>query len=81
MLGFTLLHLDPSRIELLRARSGTTFSFPVSGGKLADKYVVASDLSEKCPSQINIDDPTAVEKLAALARIAAGLHLPTAASY
>jgi hypothetical protein len=39
--------------------SGTTFSFPISDGKLTDKYVVAPDLSESYPSPINIDDHAA----------------------
>jgi hypothetical protein len=41
--------------------SGTTFSFPLSDGKLTDKYVVAPDLSESYPSPINIDDHAAVK--------------------
>jgi hypothetical protein len=80
MLGFIVLHYDPSRIEVLHARSGATFTFPVSDGKLTDKYAVAPDPSQSYPSRINIDDHAAVEKLAALARMAAGLHLPTTPS-
>jgi hypothetical protein len=77
MLGFSLLHRDASRIDLVHARSGTTFSFPLTDGKLTDKYTAVEDLSENFPSRMNIDDHAAVEKLAALARMAAGLHLPT----
>jgi hypothetical protein len=77
MLGFSLLHRDASRIELLHAQSGTTFSFPLADGKLSDKYTATDDLSENYPSRLNIDDHAAVEKLAAVARMAASLHLPT----
>jgi hypothetical protein len=80
MLGFNLLYSDASRIELLHARSGITFTFRVSDGKLSDKYTVAPNLSENYPARINIDDRAAVEKLAAVARMAAGLHLPAVPS-
>jgi hypothetical protein len=78
MLGFSLLHRDASRIELLHARSGTTFTFPLADGKPTDKYTVGRDLSENYPHPINTDNHAAVERLAAVARVAAGLHLPTA---
>jgi hypothetical protein len=77
MLGFSVLHRDASGIELLHARSGTTFTFALSDGKLTDKFTAATDSSGNYPCSINVEDHTAIEKLAAVARIAAGLHLPT----
>jgi hypothetical protein len=41
---------------------------------------VTPDLSESYPSPISIDDHAAVENLTAVARMAAGLHLPTGPS-
>jgi hypothetical protein len=63
-----LLKTVPSDGPRVRPRSGTTFTFPVSDGKLTDKYAVAPDLSENYPSPINIDDHAALENLAAVAR-------------
>jgi hypothetical protein len=76
MLGFSLLSRDASKVELLHARSGIRFVFTVSDGTLTDKYTVVSDLSQRYPSRVNVDDQTAIEKLAAVARIAACLHPP-----
>jgi hypothetical protein len=78
MLGFTLLHRDASKIELLHIRTGATFTFPLCDQKLSDQYLIAPDLSDDFRGDpINLDDCAAVEGLAALARMAAGLHLPT----
>jgi hypothetical protein len=77
MLGFTLLHRDASRVELLHVRSGATFTFPLSDGRPSERYLVAPDVSGDFPSGIDVDDPASVERLATLARMAAGLHLPT----
>jgi hypothetical protein len=76
MLGFTLLHCDDSTIELLHVKSGVAFTFPVADGKLTDKYNLAPDLSGDFLYPLNIDDSAVIERLAALARMAAGLHLP-----
>jgi hypothetical protein len=62
MLGLSLLNPDASKIELLHARSGTTFTFPLSDRNLTDEYLVATDLSG---DSIKLDDHAAVEKVAA----------------
>jgi hypothetical protein len=77
MLGFSLLHCDASVIELLHAQSGMAFTFPLTDGKPTEKCFFAPDLSGDFPSRINVDDLASVESLAAIARMAAGLHLPT----
>jgi hypothetical protein len=77
MLGFTLLHRDASRVELLHVRSGTTFTFALSEGKPSDKCLIAPDVSGDFSSPIKVDYPASIERLASLARMAAGLHLPT----
>jgi hypothetical protein len=77
MLGFTLLHRDASVIELIHVQSGTAFTFPLTEGKPTEKCFVGPDLSGDFPSRINVDDAASIERLAALARMAAGLHLPT----
>jgi hypothetical protein len=72
MFGFTLWHLDASRIELFHVRSGIAFTFPLTDGKLTDEYFVAPDLSGDF-----VKRSATVEQLAALARLAAGLAMPT----
>jgi hypothetical protein len=72
MFGFTLWHRDASRIELFHVQSGIAFTFPLTDGKLTDEYFVAPDLSSDF-----VERSAAVEQLAALARSAAGLVMPT----
>jgi hypothetical protein len=77
MLSFTLLHRDASAIGLIHVQSGTAFTFPLADGKPTERCFVGADLSGDFPSRINVDDAASIERLAALARMAASLHLPT----
>jgi hypothetical protein len=75
MLGFTVLRRDASRIELLHVRSGTRFTFPLSGRKLSDKYAIAPDIAGEFTSPVKVEDHAVLENHVNLARLAADLHL------